>query len=435
MQLVQASNARHVTLAYLCGLTLILYLDRMCIGKAAPFIQDELGLSDERMGYIHAAFMLSYGLFEVVTGHWGDRFGSRRVLIRIVLWWSAFTALTGAAGGFVVLLVVRFLFGAGEAGALPNVARVLDRWFPAGSRGRVRGFVHTPALLGGTVAPVLTAYLITTVGWRWVFVIYGSAGVVWAALFARWFRDDPASHPAVNAEELALIGPSPAPHPPGFPPLRPILGSRNIWLLAGVLSSGSVCVYLMFAWYATYLEKLRGISNVESGWWNSLIMLGGAAGCLTGGWFSDLARRHVANPRWRHPLVGGSGFALASVSLALAVFTDAVAGKSILMAVCCFGIHCHAGSWWGANSDMSGRHTAAVFGVINSFGVLAAAVAQVAFGRVPREQWDNAFLASAIFLAIGSLCWFLVDVRKPVFADEASPAKKITALPSPGDSS
>ena len=94
------------------------------------------------------------------------------------------------------------------------------------------------------------------------------------------------------------------------------------------------------------------------------------------------------------------------------------------MAVCCFGIHCHAGSWWGANSDMSGRHTAAVFGVINSFGVLAAAVAQVAFGRVPREQWDNAFLASAIFLAIGSLCWFLVDVRKPVFVDEASPAEK-----------
>ena len=103
MQLLQASNARHVTLAYLCGLTLILYLDRMCIGKAAPFIQDELGLSDERMGYIHAAFMLSYGLFEVVTGHWGDRFGSRRVLIRIVLWWSAFTALTGAAGGFAWL--------------------------------------------------------------------------------------------------------------------------------------------------------------------------------------------------------------------------------------------------------------------------------------------------------------------------------------------
>ncbi|MBP3955962.1 MFS transporter [Gemmata sp. G18] len=413
-----ATNARYVTLAYLCGLTLILYLDRMCIGKAAPFIQDELGLLDWQMGFVHAAFMLAYGLFEVVTGHWGDRFGSRRVLIRIVVWWSIFTALTGAVTGFVMLLVVRFLFGAGEAGALPNVSRVVDHWFPPSARGRVRGFVHTPALVGGMVAPLVTAYLIELIGWRWVFVAFGSVGVAWALLFSRWFRDAPTDHPAVNAAERALIGPPPTAAHAGHLPVRPILASRNVWLLCGVLASGSCCVYLMFAWYPTYLEKVRGVSNVESGWWNSLIMLGGAVGCLAGGWFADLARRRVPNRRWTFPVVGGPAFALAAVALGAGSFASAVEWKSAFLAVACFGIHCHAGSWWGANSAMSAPHTAAVFGVINSFGVLSAAGAQIAFGAVSRAYWDGAFLVSAGLLAVGAVCWLSVDVRKPVFPAE-----------------
>jgi MFS family permease len=301
------TNARYVTLGYLGGLTLILYLDRMCIGKAAPFIQDELGLVDWQMGCVHAAFMLAYGLFEVVTGHWGDRFGSHRVLIRVVVWWSIFTALTGVVGGFVTLLVVRFLFGAGEAGALPNASRVIDRWFPESTRGRVRGFVNTPALVGGMAAPLLTAYLIEAIGWRWVFAVFGSVGVVWALLFSRWFHDAHAEHPSVNAAGRELIGPPPAVAHAGHLPLRPIPGSRNVWLLSGVLASGSCCVNLLFAWYPTYLERVRGVSNVESGWWNSFIMFGGAAGCLAGGWFADVARRRVHNPPVGVPRGGRAG--------------------------------------------------------------------------------------------------------------------------------
>ena len=409
------TNARRVTLAYLCSLSLVLYLDRMCIGKAAPFIQDDLDLRDWQMGYVHAAFMIAYGLFEVVTGHWGDRFGSRRVLIRIVVWWSIFTAMTGAVTGFVAMLVVRFLFGAGEAGALPNVSRVVDRWFPPQARGRIRGYVQAPALLGGMVAPPITAYLIEVVGWRWVFAIFGSFGVLWAFLFSRWFRDDPATHPGVDAAERDLIGPPPESHPAGRLPILPILASRNVWLLCGVLSAGSICVNLLFAWYPTYLERMRGVSNVSSGWWNSLIMFGGAVGCVAGGRFSDLARLRIQNPRWQYPAVGVPAFALASVAFALAVFVESVAWKSGLLAITCFGILSHAGLWWGANSEMSGRHTAAVFGVINSVGALVAAGAQVGFGFVPRESWNAAFLVSAGLLMAGSACWFFVDVRKPVF--------------------
>src|SRR3954469_15883049 len=168
-------------------------------------MQRELGMDNTAMGIVFGAFTLAYGLFEVPTGRWGDRFGSRGVLLRIVLWWSAFTSLTGAVNGFYLLLMVRFLFGAGEAGALPNAARVLAHWFPVGTRGRAQGFLTTSMLLGGVVAPMASQELINRFGWRWSFVLFGTVGVAWAVPFYLWFRDDPADHPGTNPAERELI--------------------------------------------------------------------------------------------------------------------------------------------------------------------------------------------------------------------------------------
>ncbi len=135
----QPTRVRYGVLAFLAAMTFILYLDRSCINQAAPIIKRELGLSEAQKGIIFSAFSLAYALFEIPAGRWGDRYGSRRIVTRIVLWWSFFTALTGVAGGFASLVAIRFLFGAGEAGALPNSARILRHWFPESSRGRRRG--------------------------------------------------------------------------------------------------------------------------------------------------------------------------------------------------------------------------------------------------------------------------------------------------------
>src|SRR3954471_21279941 len=140
------SRARLTLLGFLCALTFVLYVDRVCIAQAVGPIQNELGLSNTRMSYVLMAFTLAYGLFEVPSGRWGDRAGSRNVLTRIALWWSAFTALTAACTGFYSLLVIRFLFGAGEAGALPNAARIVSRWYPSAERGRVQGLIQAAAL-------------------------------------------------------------------------------------------------------------------------------------------------------------------------------------------------------------------------------------------------------------------------------------------------
>jgi MFS family permease len=161
------TNVRFVVLGVLCLLSGVLYLDRICISQALPYITKELELSPAGGSLVLMAFTLAYGLFEVPTGRWGDVIGGRRVLTRISLWWSAFTALTGACQGLWSMVTVRFLFGAGEAGAFPNVARVLLRWFPVSERGRAQGIFVAASQIGGALSPILTALLMAAFG-RWV---------------------------------------------------------------------------------------------------------------------------------------------------------------------------------------------------------------------------------------------------------------------------
>jgi MFS family permease len=146
---VARSRVRYAVLAFCCALAAVTYLDRVCISVTANGIMRDLGLSELQMSFVFSAFTFAYGLFEIPTGHWGDRIGTRRVLTRIVAWWSTFTILTAGVFNYVSLLVVRFLFGAGEAGAWPNAARTFSRWFPATERGTAQGIFFMGAHLAG----------------------------------------------------------------------------------------------------------------------------------------------------------------------------------------------------------------------------------------------------------------------------------------------
>src|SRR4051812_23111035 len=155
------TRVRFGVVAFAVSLASVTYLDRVCISILAPFIMRDLGLSTVQMSYVFSAFTLSYAIFEIPTAWWADRIGSRRVLTRIVLWWSAFTMATAAAFSYAMLLVVRFLFGIGEAGAWPNAARVFSRWVPTQERGRVQGIFFAGAHLAGGLTPAVVAYMAT----------------------------------------------------------------------------------------------------------------------------------------------------------------------------------------------------------------------------------------------------------------------------------
>src|SRR4249920_2607415 len=129
------TRARFTLLSFTVALAVITYLDRVAISAAAPAIRGELGLSPVQMGWVFSAFTWAYAVFEIPSGWLGDVMGPRKVLARIVLWWSGFTMATGLARGFGTLVAARFLFGAGEAGAFPNISRSFAKWFPAAERG------------------------------------------------------------------------------------------------------------------------------------------------------------------------------------------------------------------------------------------------------------------------------------------------------------
>ena len=146
---MQPTRARFTLLRFAFALSAVTYLDRVCIATAATSIREELHLNAVQMGWIFSAFTLAYAIFEIPSGWLGDTIGPRKVLTRIVLWWSAFTMATGAAWNYISLLAFRFLFGAGEAGAFPNASRSFSQWFPTAERGRAHGIIFMGTRLGG----------------------------------------------------------------------------------------------------------------------------------------------------------------------------------------------------------------------------------------------------------------------------------------------
>ena len=416
------THARFTLAAWLCGLAAVLYLDRNCMGQAVRAIRAEFDLSNTEMGYVAMAFTLAYGIFEIPTGRLGDRYGSRAVLTRIVVWWSIFTALTGAATGLITLVLVRFLFGAGEAGAYPNAARVISRWFPVGERGRVQGLMLTAAQLGSVAAPPLAAYLLDGIGWRGSFVAFGLVGVVWAVGFGWWFRDDPAGHPAVGAAELAVIraGTPPPVADPGPVPWAAGLTNRGILGLSSLMVCGAFFTYLYYSWFPTYLADARNVGNVEAGWLAALVLAGSAAGVFAGGFVSDAITRRAAEPVRARRLLGVGCFLTAAAGVLVGARCEEPVGVAGLFAVAMCAMHVTLPNWWSVAIPQCGRHVGAVFGLMNGMGVVGAMASQGFVGmftdwqkergRTGRAQWDPIFDVYVVVLVAAAGAWWLYRV-------------------------
>lgn len=408
------TRTRFVVLTALCLLSGILYLDRVCIGAAVTDIRKELGISLTQTSFYVMAFSLAYGLFEIPTGRWGDRLGARRVLTRITVWWSVFTALTGACTGLWMLVAVRFLFGAGEAGAFPNVARVLSRWFPDHERGRAQGILLAASLVGGAVAPFLAAVLIQAIGWRWTFAAFGSVGVVWAAGFYFWFRDDPADHPAVNALEAEYIGRgASAVHVHSEIPWRLVATNPSIWFLSLIMACASFNSYIYFSWFQEYLRSGRNISATNAGAMTSTVLSFAAAGTFAGGFLLDWITAHGGIVRKR--MLGGSSFFMASAFLGCGLMFDDAWLTALFAALSCFATQATQPLWWSSAIGISGKHVGALFGLMNSVGVFGAMSSQTLVpmmadwlghrGYSGRDQWDPIFYINMGVLIVAGLLW------------------------------
>src|SRR5262245_5068983 len=264
---------RYKVLAWACALSMITYIDRVCIKQVEPEMTRELGISTQQFSWVFSAFGLAYALFEVPSGWLGDRFGPRLVLGRIVLWWSIFTALTGLVFPFswdlgpfvfdslILLVVIRFLFGAGEAGAYPNIARALRNWFPYSRRGLAQGLLWMCGRWGGAIAPPLIMLFAWPFGWSGAFVLFGVTGALWALFFGYYFRITPEDHPGVNDAEKAFIQEKGEER--GKLPLAwwTMLTAPSMWFLCGMYLCSNAGWCFFITWDVEYYKNVLQLDS------------------------------------------------------------------------------------------------------------------------------------------------------------------------------
>jgi ACS family glucarate transporter-like MFS transporter len=408
------SHVRHGVLGLTLALTAVAYLDRVCIATAAPAMKADLGLSDAQMGYVFSAFTLAYALFEVPSGWLADRFGPRLMLTRIVVWWSAMTAATGAVGGFVSLVAVRFLFGMGEAGTFPSMARAYARWLPAPERGRAFGLALMTAALGGAATQPLVVALLALVHWRHTFPIFGFVGVAWALLWFWWFRDDPHHHPGVNAAELRLIGSAP-PVPHRAVPWREMLRDRSMLALCMMYFGAIYGWYFYITWLPTYLLRARGFDLTRVGWLSALPLLSIAVGVVVGGWVSDVLARHWGLRAGRRT-PGLVGLPLASVAIVAALYSETPLTAAVLLAGAAGLAALGVSPAWAVCLEIGGRHAGVVSGGMNTFGNLGGALSPIVVGLCLQasDSWTIPLISVAAGYLVAAVCWLSIDPAVPI---------------------
>jgi MFS family permease len=475
----QPTRVRYGVLGFACALSMITYLDRVCFGTVAPYLQGEFGISDEQKGMLFTAFALAYAMFEVPSGWLGDVFGPRKTLIRIVLWWSFFTAMTGCIwnftldsgyrlslpflgsiplllNGFLLMLLVRFLFGMGEAGAYPNIARAFHNWFPFTERGSAQGAVWMAGRFAGGVTPWIVALLIfeTTAAdgrrishWRHEFWIFGLLGLIWCTVFWRWFRDRPEQKAAVNKAELALIQAGGSKWEAGHAdvPWRRLLTSVNLWALCLMYFCASYGWYFNITWLPGYLTEHYGVSK-ESESWGTLkfgLMAGapllvGSLACLLGGLLTDFIIRKTGNRKWGRRFCGLLGHSICAVCYLAASYARNPWLFVLAIALAAFWNDLTMGASWAICLDIGKRCSGIVAGCMNTIGNLGGALAGFITGMVLsrftsaaraegdlariREATDrgwqaNFFLFTAVYV-VATLLWLRIDSTESVVSDE-----------------
>jgi MFS transporter, ACS family, glucarate transporter len=412
------TRARHIVTLFAVALAVITYVDRAAINVSAIYITKELGLTTIQMGWAFAAFGWAYARFEIPGGWLGDKIGPRRVLLRIVLWWSLFTAATGWAWSAASLIAIRALFGAGEAGAFPNMTRMFTTWLPVKERERAQANLWLATRLTAAFTPVIVALLIQQIGWRRTFEVFGVLGVIWALLFYRWYRDVPSEHPAVNQAELALLPPAreTAIAETGVP-WRLIFSQQSVWLLSIQYMCLAYGWWFYINWLPTYLRTARGTTVTMGALLAGLPLLLGGVGCLVSAWAIPRLASRLRSVALARRVVAITGFVGASTCIFLFAGIEDPRRAMIVLGFAGFFNDFVMPAAWAGTMDIGGRYSGTVSGAMNMMGSIAGAVSVTVVGYLlawTSNNWTLTFYISAAIYFVGAICWLFLDSHTPI---------------------
>ncbi|MGV3723489.1 MAG: MFS transporter [Actinomycetota bacterium] len=430
------TNVRYGLVLLLALASLCAYLPRVCLGTANTTIQREFDFSSQQMGWIMSAFSWGY-LIQVPAGALAKRWGTRLMLSLFAAAWSACAVWTGLAFSYLSFLASRALFGLGQAGLVPCSAKGVRDWAPPAQHGIASSSVASAMTLGSVIAASLTAFLMPVLQWRGVFFVFAAVGLLWAIAFYAIFRNRPEEHPWVNESEARLIR-------TGSAAVRPeveasaaaaveietnsaelaghMCRSREMWMLCLQAFCRAFGAALFITWFAAYLEKGRGVDLKSAGLLSSLPLIGILAGNLLGG---PLVDRLLVRHGRRLSRCGVSGLALVfcAVCYYVATLIPNTTLSVIVVAIgsACFGSGSPAG--WAATMDISGKHTALVFGIMNTVGNVGGLLSPIVVGQLigyierTHGDWNLVLYLIAAMYVLGAVFWALLDPERSAVGD------------------
>jgi sugar phosphate permease len=418
------TKTRWLVLLLISLMYMITYMDRTGISIAAPAMEREFGLSKTAIGVVFSVFLWAYAIGQIPGGWLADRFGPRLVLLIIVPFWSLMTAMTAVASGLTSLIGIRFVFGLAESGAFPTATRAMQLWFPKAERGIVHGVTHSFSRFAVAIVPFLAVSIMVTLGWRWIFYLFGAAGLLWSAAFYLLYQNLPEKHARVNQEELARIRGRDADgkikpitlHQQLATPWKTIFRSANMWYIAAGYCCFYYGTYFFMTWFPTYLVDYRHLSLKTVGVWASLPLLAGMVGDIVGGTLTDKVYRRTGKLKFARRIVAAPAMLASGICLIPAATAHSAWTAILCLTASLFFLELVISPAWAVPMDVGGEYSGTVCGVMNMAGSLAASLSPIIFGAlVQRGFWILPFFISAGVLLTGALIWaFLIDAEKLV---------------------
>jgi ACS family glucarate transporter-like MFS transporter len=429
------THIRWLLIGWLFVLSAVAFLDRVNLSIAGTRLAAEYHLSDVQFGLLSTVFLIGYAFLQTPAGWLADRWGPRRVLAGGVVWWGIFTALTAAVptglrNPLLLLLVARFLLGAGEAVMYPCSNQFVARWIPTQERGFANGLIFAGVGVGSAASPSLVTYIMIHEGWRssfWICALVGlAAGLIWFVAS----RNTPDEHPLVSASELAVIrnglaiinkpvsgsgAPAYVQNPVSTKvPWRNILEHREVWLITLSYFGYGYVAWIFFGWFFIYLARVRGMNLKSSAFYATLPFLAMALGCAVGGLIADFLTKRISRKAGRCG-VAALGLALTGIFVAFGSMVDSAPLASVILAGGAGALYLSQSSYWAISADIGGAFSGSVSGFMNMGAQLGGAVTMLLTPFIAAHfGWTTSFLFAAALALLGSLAWLVVDPDRPL---------------------
>ena len=417
---------RYLLVFWLFVLSAVAYLDRTNISIAGVHIGREFAVDNVHLGWVFSAFLLGYASFQIPVGLLARRLGPRLVLGLGFAWCSLFAVLMALVppkvhGALLILALVRFGLGAGEAAMYPAASQFVERWFPVCERGKANGLIFAGIGIGAGLTPPLVTAIILRYEWRASFWFSALACAVAGLVWYLAARDTPEEHPLVGDEEKALITQNrnmrTSPNPSGGTtqsgksavPWAKIFGSKAVLALTASYFAFGYVVWLFYTWFYIYMAQARGLNLKASAFFTMWPFIAMTIGCLGGGVLSDwLATRFSL--RIGRCLLPALSLAVAAVLLVIGSGTRNPAAAAVILA-CSAGVIFIAQSiFWAVTADIAGEHVGVVSGLMNmggqAGGVCTASLTPLIAAHF---GWQMSFVTAAAIAALGAAAWFAIS--------------------------